>query len=43
MRRIGNPPLRPFHEGNLDVWVQLGEEPQNTDTNIRETVQELKD
>lgn len=43
MRRIINPPLRPFQEGNPEVWVELGEEPQNIGTDIRETVQELKD
>jgi len=33
----------PFQEGNPELWVQLGEEPQDTSTDIRETVQELKD
>lgn len=51
MRRTGNLPSRsamgtgapPFQEGNPKVWVYLGEEPRDTDTDIRVTVQELKD
>lgn len=31
-----------FEESNPEVWVQLGEEPCNTNTTILETMQELK-
>lgn len=51
MGRIGNPPListigtatMSFQEGNPKVWVQLGEEPRNTNIDILVIVQELKD
>lgn len=50
MRRTGIPPHRPmtgtgstsFQETNPEVWVQLGEEPHNTNIEILETVQKLK-
>jgi len=51
MCRTRNPPLRSaigtgatsFQEGNPKVWVQLGEEPRNTDIDIMVIVQDLKD
>lgn len=51
MRRIMNLPSRSvmgigptsFQEGNLEVWVQLDDEPWNTDTDIMVTLQGLKD
>lgn len=50
MRRIDNIPHRnvtglgpaTFPENNPEVWVQLGEEPHNTNLTILEMVQELK-
>jgi len=50
MRRIWNLPLgsamgigpKSFQEGNPEVWVQLGDEPQNPNADIWVTVQELK-
>lgn len=50
MRRIGNalhvPMIEPgpasFPETNPEVWVQLGEEPRNTNVTILETMQDLK-
>ena len=32
-----------FQEANPEVWVQLGEEPHNTNTTILDTVLELKE